>query len=214
MHVRDVRLPRTLLSLSLPLVAAAAGHAIGGGLMIAVCCDVAVAARERRYGLNFTDLGFTPGMGATELLPALVGSGFAAEMMMTAKLYRGVELDGRGLFAHVVPSADVETRAMDLAMRIADKPTAVLRMLKTALARPRLEALERALGDEHDMHAKCFGDPETIQRVNERHSGASAATAQDRAKRGPSGESVRAFDERDFVSEARGETTDGEEQVR
>ena len=77
--------------------------------MLALCADITVASESGRYGVNFTDLEFTPGMGATALLPALAGHGFASEMMLTAKLYKGRELAGRGLSKESIVSAAMWT---------------------------------------------------------------------------------------------------------
>ena len=83
--VRDLSLPHQLLEFPVPTIAAMEGHAVGGGLVLALLCDVVVAASERRFGLNFTDLGLTPGMGSTRLLAELVGHHFAAEMLLTSR---------------------------------------------------------------------------------------------------------------------------------
>lgn len=144
-----------------PIIGALEGHALGGGLMLALFCDILVAAEKSRYGANFTSLGFTPGMGATSLLPALVGHHFASEMLFSAKLYRGRDLKGRGLFNYIVPADEVMDMAFDIALRIAEKPPHVLKMLKETLSRPRRQALEDALYREHLMHEICFADPET-----------------------------------------------------
>ncbi|HET6347046.1 MAG TPA: enoyl-CoA hydratase-related protein [Myxococcota bacterium] len=96
----------------LPVVGALEGHAVGGGLSFALAlCDVTIAAESSRYGFNYAGLGFTPGMASHTMLPAYVGHAFANEMLLTAKLYRGGELQHRGLFTHVVPKeADFQPR--------------------------------------------------------------------------------------------------------
>ena len=106
-RVKDVELPAAVVGCPVPVVAAIEGHAVGGGLALALCCDIQVAAEESRYGTNFAELGFTPGMGTTTLLPLAVGHGRASEMMMTARFYKGREMAGTGLFTHVVRRADV-----------------------------------------------------------------------------------------------------------
>jgi polyketide biosynthesis enoyl-CoA hydratase PksI len=164
-HVKDLELPAKLLGFPLPILAAVEGHAVGGGLALAICCDISVAAENRRYGANFTDLGFTPGMGTTGLLPLLVGASFAAEMMITAKFYKGKELRGRSLFTHVVADEQVRQVTIDIAERMAEKPRHVLSMLKESLAAPRLAALKQALQREHEMHERCFADPATKEII-------------------------------------------------
>jgi polyketide biosynthesis enoyl-CoA hydratase PksI len=164
-QVKDLSLPSQLLSFPVPIIAALEGHAIGGGLMLALYCDILIASETSRYGVNFTDLGFTPGMGALSALPLLAGHHFASEMILTAKLYKGKELKGRGLFNHIVPAIDVMTLALDMARRIAEKPRHVLEMVKETLALPRCQALHAALSREHLLHKVCFGVPGTLTQV-------------------------------------------------
>jgi polyketide biosynthesis enoyl-CoA hydratase PksI len=166
---RDLVLPQRLLGFRAPIVAALEGHAVGGGLTIALCCDVIVAAAERRYGVNFAMLGFTPGMGTTSLLQTLVGHHFASEMLLTARFYKGRELAGRGLFNHVLPSADVLPAAIDIARRIADNPAHVVELIKATLSGPRRRALVDAVAHEHLMHRVCFANPESLARLEERY---------------------------------------------
>jgi polyketide biosynthesis enoyl-CoA hydratase PksI len=166
-EVRDLATARRILEFPVPVVAAVEGHAVGGGLLLAVCCDITVASESNRYGVNFTDLGFTPGMGATALLPSLLGPQFASEMMFTAKFYKGRELRHKGLFTHIVSSAEVMPLARDIADRIAVKPRHVLEMLKETLALPRRRALEGAVARESLMHRLCFARPETAALIED-----------------------------------------------
>jgi 4-carboxy-3-alkylbut-2-enoyl-[acp] decarboxylase len=165
----EVVLPRALLGFPVPIVAAVEGDAVGGGLLIALYSDVVIAAEERRYGLNFTSLGFTPGGGATRFLPEIVGPFFAAEMLLTGRLYRGRDLAGRGLFNDILPGPEVFPRALDVAIRIADRPRDVLAMTKRALSARRLAAFEEAASIEQAMHEVCFSNPRTIELVRESH---------------------------------------------
>jgi polyketide biosynthesis enoyl-CoA hydratase PksI len=169
--VKDLQLPAQLLSFSAPVIGVLQGAAVGGGLALALYCDITVAAVERRYGFNFTALGFTPGMGMTGLLPALVGASFAAEMLLSARFYSGAELQRRGLFTHLLPAAEVRPFALDLALQMIDKPREVLALTKAALAAPRRQALEAALEQEDTMHRICFSRPETIEQIREMFAG-------------------------------------------
>lgn len=156
----DLSIPMQMLSFPVPIVAALEGDAVGGGLALAMCCDIIVAAENKRYGFNFTNMGFTPGMGTTTLLPALVGSNFAAEMLMTARYYKGRDLQGRGFFNYVVPQGEVRDRALDIARSMADKTKPVLEMLRDALVGPRRIALQWALSRERLMHSVSFNQPD------------------------------------------------------
>lgn len=72
----------------LPVVAAVQGHAIGGGLVLALYADLAVFSERSVYAANFMRYGFTPGMGATHLLPARFGHQLGTEMLYTARNHR------------------------------------------------------------------------------------------------------------------------------
>jgi polyketide biosynthesis enoyl-CoA hydratase PksI len=165
--VKDLLLPNHMLSFPVPIIAAVEGHAVGGGLVLALYCDMVVAAERSRYGFNFTHMGFTPGMGTTSLLPALVGYSFASEMLLTAKFYKGRELRERGLFNYVVSAEEVLNVALELAQRMAEKPRHVLELVKDTLALPRRHALQEALSREHLMHKVCFSRPDTALRIEE-----------------------------------------------
>ncbi|MGH2414367.1 MAG: polyketide synthase, partial [Microcystaceae cyanobacterium] len=127
-------LPNLMINFPVPIIGALQGHAVGGGLTLALCCDILVANQSSRYGVNFTNVGFTPGLGTTSVLPAMVGYHFASEMIFTGKLYKGRELKERGLFNYVVPVEQVMDLAMHIARSIAEKPKYLLEMLKSTLS--------------------------------------------------------------------------------
>ncbi|HZN17325.1 MAG TPA: polyketide synthase [Micromonosporaceae bacterium] len=163
---RLLALSDRLLRFPVPVIAALEGHAVGGGLALALCCDILVAAENRRYGVNSASMGFIPAMGLTTLLPAAVGHHLASEMIFTGKYYKGSELARRRLFNTVVPSDEVLEKALDSAQRIAEKPRYVLELLKDALALPKRHALQDAIAREPVMNQVCFNRPD-IEKVLE-----------------------------------------------
>lgn len=160
----ELDLPLQLLSLPLPIVAAMRGHALGGGLAVGLCADVVVFGRESRYGANFMEMGFTPGMGMTGLLEHVLPPASAHEMLYTGGSYRGSFFEKQGA-GRVVAREQVESEALDIARRIAEKPRHALELLKRALAKPRRERYERDFRVEARMHEICFRHPETIERI-------------------------------------------------
>jgi polyketide biosynthesis enoyl-CoA hydratase PksI len=152
----ELTLGRRLLELPLPVVAAAEGHAIGGGFALLVSCDLAVLARESRYGANFTALGITPGMGMTRLLEQVVPPALARELLLVGDLRRGAAFEGTGSFNGVVPRAEVRARALILARALGEKPRDTLVHLKRNLALPRLRAFDDAAPLEAKMHAETL----------------------------------------------------------
>ncbi len=167
-QVKDLVLSERLLNLPCPVVAAMEGHAVGGGLVLAACSDMVVAARESRYGAVFMSLGFTPGMGCTQLLAELMGPNIANEMMYTAKCFKGRELEGRGTqINYILPRAGVMAKAENLALQISEKSLKSLSLLKQALSVKKQTLLAAARVQEDVMHRLCFSDPETRKRIAE-----------------------------------------------
>ncbi len=169
-EVRRVPVPELLLDIPCPVIAAMEGHALGGGLMIGVCCDMVVMARESRYGATFMARGLTPGMGCTALLAELVGPFLAAEMMFTGRNFRGSELATRGTnINYIEKRGDVLPRAMELASRLAEMELDTLMLLKGTLAARKKRLLAEARNQEHLMHAAIFANPATKRTIKERY---------------------------------------------
>lgn len=164
---RDLLLPRALLDVPVPVVAAMTGHAVGGGLALGICADIIIAARESRYGATFIQYGFTPGMGLTALLEHQVGAALAYEMLLTGQTFRGSHFESRGAFNYVLPRSEVLPKAMDLAAALADKPRSALVSLKMTLSAKKRSMFESARSTELLMHAITFAAPGTAELIDE-----------------------------------------------
>ncbi|TFG61541.1 MAG: enoyl-CoA hydratase [Spirochaetales bacterium] len=168
MVVKDLVLSERLISFPLPVIAAMEGHAVGGGFVLGLCSDIVIIARESRYGTVFMNMGFTPGMGTTTLLPELVGPFIAYEMMFTGKRFKGSELAVKGIHInYVLPRAEVYPKAMDIALQIAEKNVKSLRILKYALSAKKKKLLIEARVQEDMMHTITFGLPETKKTIED-----------------------------------------------
>jgi polyketide biosynthesis enoyl-CoA hydratase PksI len=163
----DLALAKAILDLPIPVIAALEGHALGGGLALALCADVLILARESRYGCTFMNLGFTPGMGVTRLLELVVGSPLAFEMLVGGEPMKGSRFEGK--VNHVLPRAEVFPRALDVARRFAEKPLPALRALKRSLSLTRRRAFESARTLETLMHEIIFAQPELVRRFLDEH---------------------------------------------
>lgn len=163
--------PRAILAIPVPTIAVMEGHAIGGGLVLGLWCDMAVLAEESLYGTNFMALGFTPGMGATAVVPDAFGGPVGREMLITGRMMKGREIaDARiPLSGSVVPRIAVRARAMGTAESIADTPRGALELIEVRLKQVRRRALEEALTAETEMHAELFANPATRARITERY---------------------------------------------
>lgn len=109
----------SVLEIEAPVIGALNGHAIGGGLGLALVCDIRVANEEAKYGANFTRLGLHPGMATTYLLPRFVGIPRAAELLLTGRIITGREAADFGLMNYAVPADQVLDKAMELAREVA-----------------------------------------------------------------------------------------------
>jgi polyketide biosynthesis enoyl-CoA hydratase PksI len=163
----DNGLYRLLLDCPLPVIAAMQGHGIGGGFAFGLFADLAVLARESVYTANFMRYGITPGMGATYIVPKKLGPALGAEMLFTARTYRGAELETRGIGFPVVRRGEVLETAMALAREIAEKPRTALVTLKAHLAQQAREELPRFIGQELAMHDVTFHQPHVRERIDE-----------------------------------------------
>ncbi len=123
----------SLLDLEVPTVAALQGHAIGGGLGLALVCDLRVANESARYGANFVRLGLHPGMANTYLLPRLMGVPNAVELLLTGRLVDGAEALHRGLVHYALPEPEVLAKARALAAEIASAAPLAVRWTKRSL---------------------------------------------------------------------------------
>jgi enoyl-CoA hydratase/carnithine racemase len=125
----------SLLEVEVPTIAAMNGHAIGGGLGLAVVCDLRVANREARYGANFVRLGLHPGMATTYILPRLLGVPRAVELLLTGRLISGAEAAEFGLAHYATAPDQVLDKSWELAREIASAAPAAVRMAKRSIYR-------------------------------------------------------------------------------
>jgi enoyl-CoA hydratase/carnithine racemase len=92
----------SLLELKVPLIAAINGAAIGAGLCVACACDIRIATTNAKLGFTFLKLGLHPGMGATYLVPRIIGRSAATELLLTARVVDAQEAFRLGLVSNVV----------------------------------------------------------------------------------------------------------------
>lgn len=161
----DIDLYSLALNCPIPVIAAMQGHGIGGGFALGMFADFPILSRESIYTTNFMKYGFTPGMGATFILPRKLGICLAEEMMMMARTYRGEELQKRGVPFPVLPRAEVMPYAIEMARDIADKPRISLVTLKDHLVASLREGLSEVIDQEVVMHEKTFHRPEVKDRI-------------------------------------------------
>ena len=123
----------SIQKLEVPTVAAVNGPAIGAGLCLALACDIRYAAAGARLGAPFVQLGMNPGMGATYLLPDVVGEANARELLLTGRTVDAEEAHQLGLVSRVFGDAEFATAVEQIAEGIAATAPIPSRYTKLAL---------------------------------------------------------------------------------
>ncbi|KAK2989699.1 hypothetical protein RJ640_012920 [Escallonia rubra] len=122
-----------LEALQIPTIAVIEGAALGGGLEMALSCDLRICGEEATLGLPETGLAIIPGAGGTQRLPRLVGKSVAKELIFTGRRISGRDARLIGLVNHCVPAGEVYLRALEVAREISQKGPVAIRMAKRAI---------------------------------------------------------------------------------
>lgn len=124
---------RRVEELPQPVIAAINGVAFGGGLELALACDIRIASDQAKMGLTETALGIIPGAGGTQRLPRLIGIGKAKELIYTARRLTAFEAKSYGVVEHVVPHVQLHEKAQEVALEMAKNAPISLIQAKTAI---------------------------------------------------------------------------------
>ncbi|MEM2146289.1 MAG: enoyl-CoA hydratase/isomerase family protein [Candidatus Jordarchaeaceae archaeon] len=122
-----------------PVIAAINGAAIGGGLEIALCCDIRIAAENAKMGIPEVCLGIVPDLGGAQRLPRIIGLGRAKELIFTGRLIDAAEAERIGLVNKVVPAEKLMESAIEMANEIKDNGLIAVGLAKK-IANKSLEA--------------------------------------------------------------------------
>jgi enoyl-CoA hydratase len=162
---RFYRLYLSVRELPFPALAAINGPAIGAGLCVALACDLRVAARDAKLGLNFVRLGIHPGMGASWTLPRLVGPARAAELLFTGRTLVGEEAERIGLVNRAVAREEVLPVTLALAREIAASAPLPVRGTKEALARSPEASLDEQLRFEAEQQSRNYESRDLLEGI-------------------------------------------------
>lgn len=127
------RLPRAIAALDKPVIAALNGIATGGGLDVALACDIRFAAASARFAESYARLGLIPGMGGAYFLPRIVGVAKALEMLWTSEWVSAREAEQMGLVSRVFPDAELMAATYEFARRVADAPPLAVQLVKRVM---------------------------------------------------------------------------------
>lgn len=165
-HFSDVNLFSLAINCKIPVIAAMQGHGIGGGFTMGLFADFVILSQESSYTTNYMKYGFTPGMGATLIIPEKFGISLAGEMLFLGKRYRGSELERRGVPFPVIPRNEVGEYALNIARQLAEVPHLSLITLKNHLVSSLRDRLSSIIEEEVKMHDITFHQKEVKEKLN------------------------------------------------
>ena len=152
--------------LSKPIVVAVAGPAVGIGVTMLLHCDLVYAAATTRFQTPFINLGLLPEAGSSLLMPAQIGYGRAAELLMLGEPFSAAEALQYGLITGVVADgAAALAVATTAAHSLAAKPPAAMRLTKMLLKSHSREAVTNQIRDEGSRFAERLHSPETAEAI-------------------------------------------------
>jgi len=158
---------RSALDCKIPVIAAIQGHAIGAGLSLGLFSDLPLLSEESKYVSPYMSYGFTPGVGATLIVPERMGQDLARDSLMTAQEYDGTELKDRGVPLPVHARKHLPDAAMQLAKTIARNSRSSLILIKSHLNRHIRDGLEDVCEREVAMHELTFvGQSDTLNQIH------------------------------------------------
>lgn len=139
-----------------PIIAAVAGHALGGGCELAMLCDFIIAADNAQFGQPEINLGVMPGIGGTQRLTRLVGKSKAMEMCLTGRTMDADEAERAGLVSRVVPLAELLPETMRTAEKIAAQSLPIAMMTKETINRAYETTLAEGIRFERRVFHAMF----------------------------------------------------------
>lgn len=148
-----------------PVIALINGVAVGGGLDLAMACDIRIASEKAKLSEIFVKRGLLPDMGGAYFLPRLVGLGKAKELIFTGEIIDAKEAKRIGLVNKVVPHEELNSTGMELARKLAKGPTLAIGKAKIAINTEMELNLDSALKDAIEAGAFIFGTEDALEGI-------------------------------------------------
>ena len=165
-HMQPPRIYDAVTEAPQPVIARLNGHALGGGLELALACDVRIAREDAKFGQPEINLGLIPGGGATQRLPRLVGDDQALRLVLSGELVDGTEAAELGLVTEAVPADELDDRVYGLARSMAAHSPVALgfgkRAVRAAAERPLAAGIDR----ERELFLELFATGEKDEGID------------------------------------------------
>ena len=139
-----------------PVIAAVSGFCLGGGLELAMMCDLIIASETAKFALPEITLGIMPGAGGTQRLPRFIGKAKAMDLILTGRMMDAAEAERAGLVARVVPAEKLLEEAMAAAGKIAGYSQPIVMMAKETVNRAQETSLSEGARFERRLFLSMF----------------------------------------------------------
>jgi enoyl-CoA hydratase/carnithine racemase len=162
-NATTARIYAKLNTLAKPTLAQITGSCVGGGVALAVCCDLRICGQGSRFAIPAARLGLGYGFAGLQRLVSLVGPAFAKEMFFTARLFSAAEAYEMGLVNRVVPDGEVESYVADYARAITANAPLTVGSVKAIVGEVLKDAAERDLARCEALVQACFASRDYIE---------------------------------------------------
>jgi len=152
-----------LVAFPKPTIAQITGSCVGGGVALAVCCDLRICGEGSRFGIPAARLGLGYGFGGINRLVGLVGPAFAKEIFFTARLFSAAEAHQMGLINRVLPDDQVEAYVADYAQKITDNAPLTIGSVKAIVGEALKDPAERDLQRCAALVDACYASQDYIE---------------------------------------------------
>ncbi|MFN0263719.1 enoyl-CoA hydratase [Tepidamorphus sp. 3E244] len=139
-----------------PVIAKIEGYCVGGGLALAVCCDIRICGEDSRFALPAARLGLGYGYAAQKRLADVVGTAYAGEILFTARQFSADEAAGMGLVNRVLPRSELDAYVDDYAARIAENAPLTVGLAKAGKLAIKKGASAEEIERLNDMALRCY----------------------------------------------------------
>ena len=157
------RVSAKLHAFAKPTIAQITGSCVGGGVALAVCCDLRVCGESSRFGIPAAKLGLGYGFAGLQRLVQLIGPAFAKEMLFTARLFSAAEAYAMGLVNRVVPDDQVEGYAGEYARTISANAPLTVDAAKAVVGEVQKDPAERDLARCEELVRACFASRDYVE---------------------------------------------------
>jgi enoyl-CoA hydratase len=149
-----------------PVIAAVSGFCLGGGLELAMMCDIIIASETARFALPEITLGIMPGAGGTQRLPRFIGKAKAMDLILTGRMMDAHEAERSGLVARVTAADKLMDEALAAAARIASYSRPIVMMAKETVNRAQEVPLSEGTRFERRLFLSMFATEDQKEGMN------------------------------------------------